>query len=127
MQGIYNPIFIRLGNRGRGLTQPRPGSLENVSITNVIATGSVMTSYITGLPGFPVRHVRLDNVRLTMKGGAEKAKDLEVPEIPEEYPETGMWGHPAACALAQAIQKTSSRRRARSTPPRLPAETRSGP
>src|SRR5207249_12185764 len=25
MQGIYNPIFIRLGNRGRGLTQPRPG------------------------------------------------------------------------------------------------------
>ena len=92
MQGVYNPIFIRLGNRGRGLTPPTPGSLENVSITNVIATGSVMTSSITGLPGFPVRHVNLDNVQLTMKGGEDRVSDLNVPEVTEKYPESGMFG-----------------------------------
>ena len=92
MQGVYNPIFIRLGNRGRGLTPPTPGSLENVSITNVIATGSVMTSSITGLAGFPVRHVNLDNIQLTMKGGEDKGRDLNVPELPEKYPESGMFG-----------------------------------
>src|SRR5437867_11104956 len=92
MQGVYNPIFIRHGNRGRGLTPPTPGSLENVSITNVIATGSVMTSSITGLPGFPVRHVNLDNVQPTMKGGEDKVRDLDVPEVPEKYPESGMFG-----------------------------------
>jgi len=92
MRDVGTPIFIRLGNRGRGLKEPRPGILQNVSISNVVATGSLVTSSITGLPGHPVRHVSLDNINISMKGGESKAGGLDVPELPEKYPEAWMFG-----------------------------------
>ena len=92
MQDVYNPIFIRLGNRGRGLNPPTPGALENVSISNVVATGATMTTSITGLPSHPVRRINLDNIQITMKGGEQNARGLEVPENPAKYPESTMFG-----------------------------------
>jgi hypothetical protein len=92
MQGIYSPIFIRLGNRGRGLNPPRPGSIENISISHVIATASSMTSAITGLAGAPVRHVVLDNIQLAVQGGGQLGKGLDVPEADAKYPESNMFG-----------------------------------
>jgi hypothetical protein len=53
MRDMQAAIFIRLGNRGRGLAAPTPGSLANVSISNVVATGCSRTSSITGLAGLP--------------------------------------------------------------------------
>jgi len=66
MQDIDTPIFIRLGNRGRGLDPPTPGSLANVSITNLVATGALRTCPIAGLPGYPIRRVSLDNINISM-------------------------------------------------------------
>lgn len=48
MEGVNAPIFIRLGNRGRGLSPAVPGTVRNVSISNVVARRSAMTSSITG-------------------------------------------------------------------------------
>ncbi|MFN0171260.1 MAG: glycoside hydrolase family 28 protein [Bryobacteraceae bacterium] len=92
MRDVGTPIFVRLGNRGRGMTEPRPGILQNVSISNVVATGSLVTSSITGLPGHMVRRVSLENINISMKGGHGKMESLEVPELPEKYPEAWMFG-----------------------------------
>jgi len=92
MRDVGTPIFIRLGNRGRGMTEPRAGILQNVSISNVVATGSLITSSITGLPGHLVRHVSLENINISMKGGERTAGSLDVPELPEKYPEAWMFG-----------------------------------
>ncbi len=85
------PIFIRLGNRGRGMARPTPGSLSQVTISNVVATGGTMTSSITGLPGSPVRRVSLSDIRIAMEGGGQ-FRGLAVPEYPEKYPEATMFG-----------------------------------
>jgi polygalacturonase len=92
MRDVGTPIFIRLGNRGRGMAQPRPGILQNVSISNVVATGSLIASSVTGLPGHLVRRVSLDNINISMKGGEKGIPSLDVPELPEKYPEAWMFG-----------------------------------
>jgi polygalacturonase len=92
MRDVGTPIFIRLGNRGRGMTEPRPGVVENVSISNVVATGSLVTSSVTGLAGHMVRRVSLTDINISMKGGERKAGGFEVPELADHYPEAWMFG-----------------------------------
>jgi polygalacturonase len=92
MEGVVVPIFIRRGNRGRGLTNPLPGTVQNISIQNVVATGATETSNIAGLPGYPVERVLLDGINITMQGGEKEAKGLDVPEFPDKYPEARMFG-----------------------------------
>jgi polygalacturonase len=92
MQDVDTPVFIRLGNRGRGLDPPVPGSLANVSISNLVATGALRTCPIAGLPGHPVRRVSLSDLNLTFQGGEQKAGGLEAPEHPAKYPEATMFG-----------------------------------
>jgi Pectate lyase superfamily protein len=92
MEDVLAPIFIRLGNRGRCQSTPTPGSLQNVSIANVVATGSTVTSSITGIPGHYVRNVTLQNIRISAAGGAAAMETLEVPEVISKYPEEDMFG-----------------------------------
>ena len=99
MRDVGTPIFIRLGNRGRGMAEPQPGILENVSISNVVATGSLITSSITGLPGHPVRRISLENINISMKGGEREPVSLDVPELPAQYPEAWMFGKLPAYAF----------------------------
>lgn len=98
MIGQTVPIFLRLGDRGRsyskGVPRPPVGTLRNVTISNVVATGagSVGCS-ITGLPGHAVEHVSIANVRISFAGGeAAHGAQAEVPEHPEKYPECKMFG-----------------------------------
>ncbi len=92
MVGVGTPIFIRLGNRGRGLNPPVPGSIQNVSLNNIVARGSTMSSSVTGIPGFPVRRVSLSNIMITMEGGHPAPMGLDVPEQIAKYPEGNMFG-----------------------------------
>ncbi len=62
MIGPCCAIFLRLGNRGRAQKTPTPGMLENVSISNIVATGVTRPCLIAGIPGHFVKHVTLDNV-----------------------------------------------------------------
>jgi polygalacturonase len=85
------PLFLRLGNRGRGQKVPTPGTLRNVLFSNIVATGGSLASSITGIPGHPVRGVILRDIDITMKGGA-KARAIDVPEAESDYPHAPMFG-----------------------------------
>ena len=92
MQRVRTPIFIRRGNR-----TPRPdgtpGILRGVVIENVHATGAILTSSITGLPGFDVEDVTLSGIRIASEeAGKEEWVNREIPEVPEKYPEARMFG-----------------------------------
>ncbi|MBI3735315.1 right-handed parallel beta-helix repeat-containing protein [Candidatus Sumerlaeota bacterium] len=69
MVDVRAPIFVRLGNRGRDLPAPIPGTLKNVMIENVTATGASLCSSITGIPDHPVEGVSLSNIRLNYIDG----------------------------------------------------------
>lgn len=92
MVDVQTPIFIRLGNRGRGMTPPQPGSIENVSINNIIARGATVTSSVTAIPGYWTRRVALSNLQITMQGGNREPGGLDVPEHEAKYPEGTMFG-----------------------------------
>ena len=94
MQSVRTPIFIRLGNR-RG-----QGTLRNVSISNVRASGSICTSSVTGLPGHNVENVSLSDISIgSGEGGEEEWALQEIPEQASSYPEARMFGRLPASGL----------------------------
>ena len=113
MENVGNPIFIRLGNRGRTYTkrtgqkdnadaEPEGapvGTLRNVRIRDLVAevtgddksrSGPIM---ITGIPGHCVEDVVLENIKISYPGGGTK-EDAErvVPEDVTRYPEQFFFG-----------------------------------
>lgn len=120
-----NAIFIRLGQRGIFKNYP-VGSLRNVVIRNVKVTvpfeqpdrdydlrgpalpffHNVFPSSITGIPGYPVQNVHLENITITYPGrGSQRYANMpthrlwSVPEKIEDYPEFSMFGELPAWAL----------------------------
>jgi hypothetical protein len=92
MQNVRTPIFIRRGNR-RPRPDGTPGTLRGVMIENLHATGSILTSSITGLPGFDVEDVTLSAIRIeSEEGGPAEWVRREIPENPKSYPEARMFG-----------------------------------
>jgi polygalacturonase len=92
MVDIESPIFIRLGNRGRAQAVPKPEHLEGISISDIVATGAERASSITGIPGYPVRRITLQNIRITVKGGGSAAlARKDVPELESKYPDADMF------------------------------------
>ena len=74
--------------------QPVPGTgiLEDVLLSHISVHDAGKTgSSITGLPGHPVRNIRLDHIRVHQQGGCAK---VAVPQDEKEttYPEGTMWG-----------------------------------
>jgi hypothetical protein len=99
MQRVRTPIFIRLGNRGGGQRTPTPGRLRGVSINNLHATGAILTSSITGLPGHDIEDVALTDIRIETEEGGKAAWIGDVPELPASYPEARMFGRLPAWGL----------------------------
>ena len=118
-----NAFFIRIGQRVDGRAA---GSIRNIRIRNLAITvpatapdagyphagppvkrpHNVIPASIVGLPEHPVENVKLENIRITMPGGADPAvahiplDDLNrLPEFPERYPEFSMFGELPAWAL----------------------------
>ena len=113
MEDVGNPIFIRLGNRGRTYTKrtgprqnadARPegagvGTLKNVRIRDVVAevtgddksrSGPIM---ITGIPGHCVEDVVLENITISYPGGGNQDDARRaVPEDIARYPEQFFFG-----------------------------------
>ena len=121
IEGTESPIFIRLGNRGRGyklrseqkmlsgkgnddtiaelIPIDHVGCIDGIRIDNIQVRNAGATGCsITGLPGHPVRNVWLSNITIRHKGGV-KTEDLKlindtiVYEKEKEYPEATMWGN----------------------------------
>jgi hypothetical protein len=92
MVGVRTPIFVRLGERGRGQKLPAAGELKNISIAQVVATGATWTSSITGIPGHPVSDISLKDIRISGKGGRKpRSLSREVPELEKRYPDASMF------------------------------------
>ena len=109
VEGTEAPIFVRLGNRGRGYRfapgtdTPIPidtvGRINGIHLDNIqIRNAGSMGCSITGLPGHPVENVWLSNISIHHKGGvtfnelaqiADSIKD----EKEKVYPEATMWGN----------------------------------
>jgi hypothetical protein len=92
MQRVRTPIFIRRGVR-HASPEGAPGGLRGVMIDNVEATGALLASSITGLPGFPVEDITLSNIRIdSAEAGRAEWMQRTVPESPHSYPEARMFG-----------------------------------
>ena len=111
MENVGNPIFIRLGDRGKIFTarsrdsaSPRPpkvpvGSIKNIRISDVVAkvtgddksrSGPIM---ISGIPGHYVEDVVLENITISFPGGGteEDSKNVVAEDI-DRYPEQFFFG-----------------------------------
>lgn len=114
MKNVGNPIFIRLGNRGRTYdkhvtygqdAKMKPegapvGTIKGIRIRDVVAevtgddksrSGPIM---IAGIPGHLIEDVSLENIEITYPGGgnAEEAARADVPEDIARYPEQFFFG-----------------------------------
>ncbi|UCG48571.1 MAG: glycoside hydrolase family 28 protein [Phycisphaerales bacterium] len=114
IRGVSVPIFMRLGNRARTYekdqAKPAVGAFRNVIVRDIVATDcSEIGCSITGLPGHPVENVTIANVNLCFDGGGTKADgSREIPEKPDSYPESTMFGRLAAygffCRHAKGLE-----------------------
>lgn len=99
MRNVDMPIFIRLGARlgtfHPGQKPEKPGTITNIVIRNVTATacneGHLLFPtgvFITGIPGDPIGSVVLDNIQMTLTGGAAASDaKVHVPEVISEFPD----------------------------------------
>ena len=99
IQDARAPIFIRRGARGNPFPTKQAG-LRGVLIDGVQATGAILTSSITGIPGMEVEDVRLSNIYIdTVMPGKREWLAQTVPEVPQAYPESRMFGWLPASGL----------------------------
>jgi polygalacturonase len=93
MELAESPIFLRLGNRGRGQTDPKPGKLSHLIFDDITGdnNGSI-GSIITGIPGAKIHDVLIRNVNLSIAGDG-KLKHETIPEKISNYPSSTMFGH----------------------------------
>jgi len=89
MQNVRAPIFVRLGDRNR-----KEGTfLRNVLIEGVDASGAIVSSSITGVPGLRPTDITVSNSRIrTVEQGQAAWTDRNVPEVADKYPEARMFG-----------------------------------
>ncbi len=98
MDGPEVPLFIRLGNRARphmeGVATPPVGRLEGLLIEKLVALNAGPTGCsISGIPGHPVKDIKLSNFELQFRGGVKRTGVAdEVPELEDLYPEATMFG-----------------------------------
>jgi len=111
-----NAIFIRLGKR---YADNRVGSIRNITIRNVKVSvpfqrpdadyvyrgpalpyfHNIFPSSITGIPGYPVENVVLEDIQITYPGRGHKgysnsplSRLTDIPEQQNKYPEFSMFG-----------------------------------
>lgn len=98
MRDTRYPIFLRLGNRARPVSEssPRPGiaAFSGVMIRGVIAdASSPFGCLIAGLPDHPIEDVVLEDIQLTTPGGGTQGEaGRQIPERATAYPEAMMFG-----------------------------------
>lgn len=96
MRDIVNaPLFLRLGARQRSPKGTPVGKMSRITISNinVFNADSRYASIISGIPGYNIENVMLDNIRIHYRGGGSKEDaKLTPPENEALYPEPWMFG-----------------------------------
>lgn len=88
-------IYLTTGKRNRTPNLTTSSRMRNILISNVIADGVDKLSgiQIMGLPEQPIEGVRLENIRLTSKGGGTtNDAAIQPKELGTGYPEPSMIG-----------------------------------
>ena len=114
VEGTESPIFVRLGNRGRGyklkgengdgnfdslIPVDTVGRINGIRLSNIqVHNAGTMGCSITGLPGHPVENVWLSDITIHHRGGVTKEELNTIAETVKdekerEYPEATMWGN----------------------------------
>jgi polygalacturonase len=90
------PIFLRLGARLRGpADSTKVGTLRRVLISNLNCynTAARFGSILSGIPGYFIEDVKLDNIYVqNAGGGAPESVNARPAEDETKYPEPGMFG-----------------------------------
>ncbi len=97
MRHVANsPIFLRLGARLRGPKDSTVvGTLQRINISNLVVYDADpnYSSIITGIPDHSIQNVKLSNIQIFTRGGAEAEWATTRPaENPKKYPEPNMFG-----------------------------------
>lgn len=96
IDGVSVPVFLRLGHRGRQYASAKPavGTMRKIVLRNITASHTARIGCaIAGLPGYPIEDVLLENLDLGFDGGGIREETRRtIPERPEVYPESEMFG-----------------------------------
>jgi polygalacturonase len=110
VEGTESPIFIRLGNRGRGylsdganmeriIPVDHVGRINGIRINHIqVRNAGSMGCSITRLPHHPVENVWLSDISIHHKGGITTDEMAQINdslrnEKEKDYPEATMWGN----------------------------------
>lgn len=96
MQDVTSaPIFLRLGQRGRGPAGTVAGTIRGITLADITAT-SIDHRYpmiVAGLCDRPIEDVTVTRIALHYRGGGTAQDAARVPpELPQAYPEPSMFG-----------------------------------
>ena len=93
---VSAPIFVRLGARLRGPKETtKVGTMRRILISNLTSynCASRLCSILSGIPGYPIEDVKLDNVYQHQVGGvSSETLSIRPPEDESKYPDPGMFG-----------------------------------
>jgi polygalacturonase len=90
-----SPIFLRLGSRMRGPTGVPVGTLRRVLISNLVSynSGSQLPAIVSGIPGTMIEDLKISDVYLHQKGGADTTMAaIDPPEDEKGYPDPHRFG-----------------------------------
>lgn len=96
------PLFLRLGDRGRGPEGTKRGAMRRISVRGLTAF-DILPDYaatLAGLAGDPIEDVELKDIRLVYTGGGQAAwADRRPGDMAQAYPEPSMFGPTPAHGL----------------------------
>ncbi len=107
MRDVSNsPLFLRLGNRGRGPEGTPVAVMRRITISNVVAYDADprYASIIAGVPGHPIEDVHLSDIRIVYKGGLDLEQVVkQPPELANNFFQRGPAGGPASDPAAAPV------------------------
>jgi polygalacturonase len=88
------PMFLFLGSRMRGPKDAAIGTLRRVLLSNIVSShAEQLPSLMIGIAGHPIEDVKISDVYLHQRGGADAAMAAIQPPIKENaYPDPGIYG-----------------------------------
>lgn len=93
MTRVRIPIFLRLGNRGRGQANPCPGELRHIIIRQIYASAADVAAVISGIQRAHIENVRIEDFNASLMGGRSMDPDAtNVPEADAAYPRPTIFG-----------------------------------
>jgi polygalacturonase len=104
VKGAASPIYMLITDRLRtGEPGVKTGTIKNIHIMNVTATdcqpgrqGPVFPSTISGRPESSLENIKLENVKITYKGGGTTEDVSVVPPYPKDYSPRSLGPRPAS-------------------------------